>query len=193
MPVFERFAALVILAVAAHTAGARVGEILPRPAIIVAAGLVASVNLGSLEVAFTTDLALVGRAVAAASVGVGFALLIALLGPWLRAVVDIDRFRFGSAVALGVLPLSIFGFVEAPIALAVLGVTVLFAFDPDGSLLGDSTDADPAVTDGGPSAEAVDASDDADDADDEDDEDDENVSDRVSNYITTESERAPWL
>ena len=155
MPVFERFAALVILAVAAHTASARVGEYLPRPAIIVGAGLVASVDLNGLTVTVATDLALVARAVAAASVGVGFALLVALLGPWLRAVVDIDRFRFGSAVALGVLPLSIFGVVDAPIALAVLGVTVLFAYDPDGDSLADTdagTAGDAPVPDGGADA-----------------------------------------
>jgi hypothetical protein len=47
-------------------------------------------------------------------------------------LVDIDRFRFGSAVALGVLGLSVAGLVpsEAPIALAVLAVTALLALDP---------------------------------------------------------------
>jgi hypothetical protein len=66
-------------------------------------------------------------------VGVLFALGVSLAGPSLRSVVDLDRFRFGSAVALGMLPLSIFGVVpgDFPLALAVLGVTVLLAFDPE--------------------------------------------------------------
>ena len=205
MAVFERFAAVVILAVAAKTASARVGEWLPRPAVIVAAGLVASVNLSAVDVAVTTEPELVGRAVAAAGVGVGFALLVTLLGPWLRAVVDIDRFRFGSAVALGVLPFSIFGyFGDAPIALAVLGVTILLAFDPEGEGIG-AGDSTPAVADGGPDEGPNDAAtspesadDDADAADTEDGregEEDEkkSIPENVSNYITTEKERAPWL
>ncbi|MFB6150743.1 MAG: DUF5794 domain-containing protein [Haloarculaceae archaeon] len=207
MVVFERFAGLVILAVAAKTASARVGDLLPRPAVIIAIGLVASVQPGSLTLTTSTDLGLVARAVAAASVGVGFALLVTLLGPWLRAVVDIDRFRFGSAVALGVLPLSIYGLVpgDAPLALAVLGVTALLAFDPDGDgVLGpaNATGGDrresprPAVPDGNgtaadetpvdPEAARVELAA-------EDDDRDETVSDRVSNYVASEKDRAPWL
>jgi len=207
MPVFERFAAVVILAVAAKTASARVGEWLPRPAVIVAAGLVASVNVSAVNVAVTTEPELIARAVAAAGVGVGFALLVTLLGPWLRAVVDIDRFRFGSAVALGVLPFSIFGyFGDAPVALAVLGVTMLLAFDPDGDGIG-AGDSAPAVADGGPdegpdnaanSQESDGSESDARageerDGEREDDEEKKSIPENVSNYITTEKERAPWL
>jgi hypothetical protein len=49
-------------------------------------------------------------------------------------VVELDRFRFGSAVALGVLAVSIAGMLpsEAPVALLVLGMTALLAFDPGG-------------------------------------------------------------
>ncbi|QLH83379.1 DUF5794 domain-containing protein [Halosimplex pelagicum] len=191
MPVFSRFAGLVILTVAAKTASARVGEYLPRPAIVIALGLVASFDPSGVSLSVTTDPELIGRAVAAAGVGVGFALLVALLGPWLRAVVDIDRFRFGSAVALGVLPLSIFGLVpgDAPIALAVLGVTALFAFDPDGDreydgVPGDVSD-DAAVADGGDPEDA--------DASEADADEDESVPGRVSDYVTTDDERAPWL
>jgi len=187
MPVFSRFAGLVILTVAAKTASARIGEYLPRPAIVIALGLVASFDSSGVSLSVTTDPQLIGRAVAAAGVGVGFALLVALLGPWLRAVVDIDRFRFGSAVALGVLPLSIFGLVpgDAPIALAVLGVTALFAFDPDGDREYDGIPSDPvddaAVADGGEPDDS------------EDDDEDESVPGRVSDYVTSDDERAPWL
>ncbi|CCQ34795.1 hypothetical protein HLRTI_000880 [Halorhabdus tiamatea SARL4B] len=133
LAVFERFAGLVILAIAAKTASARIGEFLPRPAVVIGIGLVASVDLSGAEFALATDPGLVVRGTAAAAVGVAFALLIAALGPWLRTMVDIDRFRFGSAVALGVLPLSIYGLVppEAPLSLAVLGVTALLAIDPE--------------------------------------------------------------
>ncbi|ELZ23628.1 hypothetical protein C475_15193 [Halosimplex carlsbadense 2-9-1] len=191
MPVFSRFAGLVILTVAAKTASARIGEYLPRPAIVIALGLVASFDPSGVSLSVTTNPELIARAVAAAGVGVGFALLVALLGPWLRAVVDIDRFRFGSAVALGVLPLSIFGLVpgDAPIALAVLGVTALFAFDPDGDreyegVPGDTSD-DAPVADGG----------EPDDSEGEGDGtgEDESVPGRVSDYVTTDDERAPWL
>ncbi|MFB6206567.1 MAG: DUF5794 domain-containing protein [Haloglomus sp.] len=131
---FSRFAALVILAVAAKTASATVGEYLPSPAVIIGLGLVASFQPSGASFQLVTDPWLVVRGAAAGAVGVAFALGVALLGPRLRGVVDLDRFRFGSAVALGVLPLSLLGLIpeNAPLALAVLGITSLLAFDPDG-------------------------------------------------------------
>jgi hypothetical protein len=68
----------------------------------------------------------------AAAVGVGFAAAVALAAPWLRTAVDVDRFRFGSAIALAVLPLGLFGLVpgDGPLALAVLGIAAVLAFDP---------------------------------------------------------------
>ena len=127
---FERFAALVILAVAAKTASARVGEVLPRPAVIVGLGLIASVDPSGASLVVTLDPALVAHAGAAAGVGAGFALAVAALAPTLRGVVDLDRFRFGSAVALGMLPLGLVGFIPGDAPLAVLAVTALLAFDP---------------------------------------------------------------
>jgi hypothetical protein len=134
LEVFSRFAALVILAVAAKTASATVGEYLPSPAVIIGLGLVASADPSGASLQVVTDPWLVVRGAAAGAVGVAFALAVALFGPWLRGVVDLDRFRFGSAVALGVLPLSLLGLIpeNAPLALAVLAVTSLLAFDPDG-------------------------------------------------------------
>lgn len=129
--IFERFAALVILAIAAQTASARIGELLPRPLVIVALGLVASIEPGNAQFVLTTDPELVARGVAAAGVGVAFATAIALASPWLRAAVDLDRFRFGSAVALGLLPLSILGLPFGEYApLGALALTALFALDP---------------------------------------------------------------
>ena len=130
LAIFERFAALVILAVAASTASARIGELLPRPAIIIALGLVASVDPGGATVSLSVDLGLVITGAAAAGVGVAFALLLALLAPGIRASVDIDRFRFGSAVALGTLGISLFGLVPGNASLAVLVVSGLLAVDP---------------------------------------------------------------
>jgi len=131
---FERFAALVILAVAAKTASARIGDFLPRPAVIVGLGLLASGDPTGTTLTFVSHPGLVLRGMAAAAVGVGFALGVALGAPLLRSVVHLDRFRFGSAVALGLLPLTFVGLGPqlwefAP--LAVLGLTTLFALDPD--------------------------------------------------------------
>lgn len=159
LAVFERFAAIIILAIAGRTASATIGEWLPRPSMILIIGLVASVNLDGMALVVQTDPELMVRAAAAAGVGVGFALAAALAGPWLRNAVDIDRFRFGSAVALGVLPLSLFGLVpgNAPIALAVLGVTTVLAFEPgqartrDEEFNPDHVDVTSAFTDGGAS------------------------------------------
>jgi hypothetical protein len=132
MAVFERFAGIVILTVAAHTASARVGEWLPRPVHIVALGLLASVRPAGAELVFVADTDLILRASAAAVVGVGFALAVALLGSRLRGNVDLDRFRFGSAVALGLLALSVLGLLPttAPVALFAVAVTAVFAYDP---------------------------------------------------------------
>lgn len=130
---FERFAALVILAIAAKTASATVGEYLPGPGIIIGLGLLASFDPANAELVFTTDTALIARSIAAAVVGVGFTLCVALAGNTLRELVSLDYFRFGSAVALGVLSLSVLGIIsdQIPLALAVLGVTALFSLDPN--------------------------------------------------------------
>ncbi len=149
LDIFERFAGLVILGVAAKTASSEFGEYLPSSAVIIGLGLVASFDPSGFAVETSTEHVVNG--VAAATIGVGFALAIALLSPHLRGRVDIDRFRFGSAVALGVLALPILlrplGLMqtEVPIALAVLGVTALFAYDPDADGVGSaagSSDAD---------------------------------------------------
>ncbi|MCO8245866.1 MULTISPECIES: DUF5794 domain-containing protein [unclassified Haladaptatus] len=129
METFERFAALVIAAIAAKTASARIGEYLPSPGVIVGFGLLASLQPAGFQVKAIEATQIV-PAVAAAGTGVAFALAIALTSPWLRGVVDIDRFRFGSAVALGVLPLSILGFAPGRAPLFVLVVTSLLALDP---------------------------------------------------------------
>ncbi|EJN61583.1 DUF5794 domain-containing protein [Halogranum rubrum] len=204
---FHRFAGIVILAIAAKTASSKVGEYLPSPGAIIALGLVASLkNPSNMELVVTPDLTNVPNAVAAVGVGIAFALAVALLAPRLRGAVDIDLFRFGSSVALGMLALSVLGVPgvpkDAPIALVTLGVTALFAFDPtsDSTLVADATDvsersdadAAAAVTDGGddaehsPNAESSDAADDFDEADDSATEDD---------YLYPEDEdaRAPWL
>ena len=156
MEVFERFAALVILAVAARTASATVGEYLPGPGVVIALGLVASFQPNGFELQFVSEPMFVVYGTGAAAIGVGFALAVALFGPWLRGNVDIDRFRFGSAVALGVLPLSILqvGPItgEEPLALVVLALTGLLAFNPEGAIDADDAGSVPAATDGGPGA-----------------------------------------
>lgn len=179
--IFERFAALVIAAIAAKTASARIGEYLPSPGVIVALGIVASVDPAGMRLVFLPDPMLIVRAVAAAGVGVAFALGIALLGPWLRESVDIDRFRFGSAVALGVLPLSLLGvtFEQAP--LVVLIVAGVLAFDPSAEVEAGTTEG--LATNGGT---------DAHDPQDDQAEDDERAN-ANSNSGYTDHEREPWL
>ncbi|WP_435145954.1 DUF5794 domain-containing protein [Halobaculum sp. P14] len=196
--VFHRFAALVIVAVAAKTASAEIGEYLPRPGAIIGLGLLASVQPAGAKLIFEPELGLLLRAAAAAAVGVGFALAVALAGDRLRDHVDIDRFRFGSAVALGTLALTIANVgidTEAPVALAVLCVTAVFSYDPspDSAPPGAPTNADGvATTDGGADDPAADAAVDTADPTPEPnagidpvDADDDQSSDQPS--------RAPWL
>ncbi|SNR23539.1 DUF5794 domain-containing protein [Halorubrum vacuolatum] len=146
LEIFERFAGLVILAIAAKTASSEFGKYLPSPAVIIGLGLIASFDPSGLSLQTSTEYVVPGTA--AASIGVGFALAVAAFSPQLKGRVDIDRFRFGSAVALGVLALPILlrpvGVMqtEAPIALAVLAVTALFAYDPDPEGIGAPGDAD---------------------------------------------------
>ena len=169
LPVFERFAGLVILTIAAKTASSEIGEFLPSPGVIISLGLVASFDPSGFAIETSPEYVVNGAA--AAGVGVAFALAIAVLSPHLRGRVDIDRFRFGSAVALGVLALPIllgpFDLMqtEAPIALAVLAVTTLFAYDPNAGPAADSSDDGPA--DGADGDAGEDGGDDADDADDD--------------------------
>ncbi|MFW6376991.1 MAG: DUF5794 domain-containing protein [archaeon] len=172
---FERFAALVIAAVAAKTASARVGEYLPRPAVIVVLGLVASFDPAGAALTVRPDPGLIARAAAAALVGTSFALTVALAGPRLRDLVDIDRFRFGSAVALGLLPLSILGLPVGGAPLAVIAVTGLFALDPDADGSAEGTVEDSTVvTDGGL-------------------ESDGDTADAETTDVEDAVDRAPWL
>lgn len=128
---FERFAALVILAIAAKTASSTIGEYLPSPGVIIGLGFVASLQPNQVAFVATYDATLLFHAAAAAGVAVAFALSVVVLQPYLRRVVDIDRFRFGSAVALATLALSIFNLVPGNAPLLVFGVAGLLAFDPD--------------------------------------------------------------
>ncbi len=197
LAIFQRFAGLVILTIAAKTASSRVGEYLPRPGVIIGLGLIASAQppKGAFTVSF--DPILVAHAAGAAAVGVGFALSIALFGPRLRGAVDIDLFRFGSSVALGMLALSVLKVpgmpTDAPVALGVLCVTAVFAYDPGP----EAPDAPPA-----PEADA-----DSDDTADEDtdlstpvdaaiagpDSVDEDRAEDDRDQPNDEPARAPWL
>lgn len=199
---FHRFAGLVILSIAAKTASAEIGEYLPRPGIIIGLGLVAAAEMPSSALVFEPQVKQVVRGAAAAGVGVGFALLVAVLGPRLRGAVDLDLFRFGSAVALGVLALSVSGVwhPDAPVALGVMGVTALFALDR-GSGSADApaeeddvpvsdvpspepTGVDPEAPEYGPVRPGADAM--ADGGDDEGDE-------TGYGYPGEDESRAPWL
>jgi len=202
--VFHRFAGLVILAVAAKTASSKVGEYLPSPSIIIGLGLVASFEPAGFELIVTPDPMRLLSAGAAAGTGVGFAGAVALFAPRLRGNVDIDLFRFGSSVALGMLALDVLGLMptQAPVALGVLGVTALFAFDPgsDGADLDEFVDdasaesatpnanANGAVADGGDDADAADYDALVDDANETDDD-----SEPGYGYPGEEESRAPWL
>jgi len=143
---FERFAALVILAIAAKTASATIGEYLPSPGVIIGLGFLASVRPGGAALKAQYNVELLVHAAAAAGVAVGFALAVVALGPSLRRVVAIDRFRFGSAVALATLAVSIFlpEVVPSEAPLLVFAVAGLLAFDPDqaGVDAGAATDGD---------------------------------------------------
>mgnify|MGYP000588997526 CR=1 FL=1 len=210
--VFHRFAGLVILAVAAKTASAKIGDYLPSPSVIIGLGLIASLDLSNASLVVDPNLATVGRAVAAAGTGVGFALAVALFAPRLRGAVDIDLFRFGSSVALGMLAIDVLGLLptQAPVALGVLGVTALFSYDPASDaedVAADDDESDPEIE--------VDVDDDTsvpsslsdstvadggdwDDA--ESDEDSRSERDRGGSggdvgygYPDTDGSRAPWL
>ena len=203
--VFHRFAGLVILAVAAKTASSKVGESLPSPSIIIGLGLVASFEPAGFELIVTPDPMRLFSAGAAAGTGVGFAGAIALFAPRLRGNVDIDLFRFGSSVALGMLALEVLGLMptQAPVALGVLGVTALFAFDPgsegEGADLDEFVDDAPATESATPDANAdgavADGGDDVETSEDYDElvDDDDDDSSPGYGYPGEEESRAPWL
>ncbi|MGQ4556236.1 DUF5794 domain-containing protein [Halobellus sp. GM3] len=203
--VFHRFAGLVILAVAAKTASSKVGEYLPSPGIIIGFGLIASVDLSGAALVVEPNVETVARAVAAAGTGVGFALSVALFGPHLRGAVDLDRFRFGSSVALGMLAIDVLGLLptQAPVALGVLGVTALFAYDPGAGPAADAVTAGSDGDDGrdvdapaAPSSAAVADGGDADGDESGGDsvpEGDSGGSDTGLDHPDEGSSRAPWL
>ncbi|MFB6113622.1 MAG: DUF5794 domain-containing protein [Halodesulfurarchaeum sp.] len=148
--VFERFAAIVVVAIAAKTASATIGEYLPRPSVIIGLGAIASLDPAGFSVAITTSTDLVLRAVASGVVGVGFALGVVALRPVMEGVIDLDRFRFGCAVALGTLALSIVGIVPGVAPLGVFGIAGMLAFDPSTeSIPGEDSVPFTATADGG--------------------------------------------
>ncbi len=194
--IFERFAALVILAIAAKTASATVGEYLPSPGVIIGLGLIASLDPSGAEFALMADTQLVAYATLSAVVGVTFALAVALAGPYLRTRMDIDRFRFGSAVALGLLPISLLGMEFGYAPLAALVVAALFALDPavarapaDSGAAGPDTAVD-ARPDGGDAEDGDDEAADAADLETAGSDDDDPY---PGDDSTTTSGRAPWL
>jgi|AntDeeMetagen285_2_1112576.scaffolds.fasta_scaffold07044_2 hypothetical protein len=202
---FKRFAAIVLVAIAAKTASARIGEYLPRPAVIVGAGLIASVNLSGATLEPVTEPGLIVLAAGSAIVGTAFALATALLAPHLRARMAIDRFRFGSAVALGLLALSILGVPVGSAPLLVVGVTALFAFEPgDEDELVDDNDAQPesstpanaaarAATDGGDHTDTTSEGAPGDDAELDDDPDDATTDASDDEDDPLDVDREPWL
>ncbi|MFB6134574.1 MAG: DUF5794 domain-containing protein [Halanaeroarchaeum sp.] len=156
--IFERFAAVVIVAIAAKTASATIGEYLPRPSIIIALGLIASIDPSGLVLRVTPNVELMLRAAASALVGIGFALGVVVLRPYIEGLVDIDRFRFGTAIALGTLAFSVINLVPSNAPLPVFVVAALLAFDPSDEMEMEATstddsrpspDAEMATTDGG--------------------------------------------
>ncbi|WP_312908562.1 DUF5794 domain-containing protein [Natronosalvus caseinilyticus] len=193
---FERFAALVILAIAAKTASATVGEYLPSPGVIIGLGLVASLEPTGAKFALMDDPQLVANATLAAVIGVAFALSVAVSGPYLREYMDLNRFRFGSAVALGLLPLSIMGMAFGQAPLAALVVAALFALDPDTDDEASDTSASSGTrADGGvssePSAEATDSE--REDADVTVDKSSGDADPYPGDDTTSTAGRAPWL
>jgi hypothetical protein len=202
---FQRFAGLVILTIAAKTASAKVGEYLPSPGMVVLFGLIASFEPSGAELALALDESTVRNvinAVAAVGVGLAFALAVALTAPRLRGAVDIDLFRFGSAVALGMLALSVMQVPgvpsDAPIALGVLGVTAVFAYDP-GSTSAQEEMVEPAPEDAArdPNGDETSAESDpgptADPVTDADSEAGAETDDTGLSYLDDEESRAPWL
>ena len=128
---FRPFAGLVLVAVAARVASAHVTRYLPGPGIVVAVGAVVSFDpTGPVTIAPDAGIAL--KAVAAAAVGVGFGLAVVLARSRLRRILDADRFRFGSAVALGTMGASVAGLVPSgsPLPLVALALAAILAFDP---------------------------------------------------------------
>lgn len=124
--VVERVAALAIALIAGRTASDSLARWLPHPGLVVGVGLVVSVDPSGVSVGVTAGGPFLAG-IAAATVGVAFALGVALAGPQIRRHVDIGRFRLGSAVALGLLAASVAGLVQPGLSMVAFGATVAFS------------------------------------------------------------------
>lgn len=127
--VVERVAAAAIALIGARTASDRLAAWLPHPGLVVALGLLVSLDPAGFAIGTAASGPFVAG-VAAATIGVGFALGVALAGPWIRRHVDLVRFRLGSAVALGLLAASVAGLVQPGLSLVAFGATVAFSIAP---------------------------------------------------------------
>lgn len=127
--IFVRFAALVLFAIGARHASARLEELLPTPGMIIALGLLASFQPNGAAFELIADTEVIGYAVLAAVVGVVFATVSVLVRDFLVEIIHIERFRLGGGLALSVIGLSLVGLAPQNSALVVLALAFLLSLD----------------------------------------------------------------
>lgn len=127
MHVFRWFAASVILVIAGKTASSTIGSWLPRPASILLIGGILSASPGSVVVQVSLSTSLLVHTVIAVGSGIVFAAGIIVGRQYLLSVVDLDRIRFGGALALALVAFSVLGVVSSKVSLLVLALSVALA------------------------------------------------------------------
>lgn len=129
--VLERFAAVILLAIAAGMASDRIGQYLPRHGVIVVLALVASVQPNSLAIqpAIAWDQAI--AAVAAAGVAVVLAGTLVLVNSHVRSALDPRRFEVGGACSLAWLGIALITPLPENGAILILGMALVIALEWD--------------------------------------------------------------
>ncbi|MFW6436310.1 MAG: DUF5794 domain-containing protein [Halococcoides sp.] len=127
--VVERVAAAAIALIGARTASDRLAAWLPHPGLVVALGVLVSLDPSGFAVGTVASGPFLAG-VTAATLGVAFALVVALASPWIRRHVDLVKFRLGSAVALALLAASVAGLVQPGLSLIAFGATIALSIAP---------------------------------------------------------------
>lgn len=129
--VLERFAAVILLAIAAGMASDRFARYLPRHSVIVALALVASVQPTELSIQPSIDWELALAAIGAAVVAVMLAATLVLVNSRVRAVLNPARFEVGGAISLGWLGLALVTPLPENGAILILGMALVVSLEWD--------------------------------------------------------------
>ena len=128
--ILERVAALVLVLLAISLVAPHVGNRLPSPWMVMAVGLLISVEPNGLTTGIAVSSTLLAQGAAAAMIGVVVAAAVAIGSDTLQRGLDPERLRSGAGVALAVVALSLVSPLPTVSAVLILLLALVLAVNP---------------------------------------------------------------